>query len=315
MYILIINHSVQNCGVYQYGKRFSNVLKKSKNINFVYLELESHLQLDLHIENYNPEFIIYNYLDGTMPWVNSETVDKIRKKRIKQLLIVHNVGYATFFDYYLHQNPYYNEVDDFNFAIKRPLFDFSPNLIEKNDEYINIGSFGFGFKVKHFHDICRLVNEQLYDKKVRVNLHLTNSYFCPNSNDIDSIKKECLSNLKSPLHQLNMTHDFISDQEMLNFLYKNDLNVFFYTKYPSYNGISSTIDYALSVKKPIAICDSNMFSHISDVRPSICIENNNLMTIINNGFDPLLDKYNSWSNDNFIINIENIIKKIQVDNV
>jgi hypothetical protein len=97
---------------------------------------------------------------------------------------------------------------------------------------------------------------------------------------------------------------------MLDFLFNNNLNIFFYENYSFYNGISSTIDYALSVQTPIAICKSNMFSHIMDTNPSICVEDSNLIDIINNGFEPLQEKYNSWSHENFILNIENIIEKI-----
>ena len=67
------------------------------------------------------------------------------------------------------------------------------------------------------------------------------------------------------------------------------------------------IDYALSVQKPIAINKSNMFSHILDATPSICVEDNYLKDIIKNGFAPLHEKYNSWTNENFIHNIESII--------
>jgi hypothetical protein len=97
---------------------------------------------------------------------------------------------------------------------------------------------------------------------------------------------------------------------MLDFLFNNDLNIFFYENYSFYNGISSTIDYALSVQKPIAICKSNMFSHIMDVNPSICVEDSDLIEIINNGFEPLQEKYNEWSHEKFVDNIETIIKKI-----
>ena len=54
-----------------------------------------------------------------------------------------------------------------------------------------------------------------------------------------------------------------------------------------------------------------MFSHIMDVNPSICIENNSLTNIISNGFSPLEGKYNSWTNENFIQNIETIINQIK----
>ena len=117
--------------------------------------------------------------------------------------------------------------------------------------------------------------------------------------------------LKDPNITLNITTNFISDDELLEFLAGNDLNIFFYQKYPSYNGISSSIDYALSVKRPIAICRSNMFSHIWNTTPSICAEDSSLKEIINNGFGPLEHYYNQWSHSNFIKvfedNIQNVV--------
>lgn len=307
MKIFIINHSVENCGVYQYGKRFGNIASKSKNHDFIYYEMNSEVDLYLLYNMHKPEAIIYNYLGGTMPWVTEELVQKYRDLGVKQYLIVHNVGYATFFDAYLHQDPYYDKVDESNFALCRPLFDYIPTVVPKDDGVLRIGSFGFGFRVKYFDQICRVINDQLSYRKVEVNLHLTSSHFCPNANDIQSIKRDCLSSLSSDNITLNMTHDFLTDQQMLDFLYTNDLNMFFYQNYGGYNGISSTIDYALSVQKPLAICRSNMFSHIWDVQPSICVETNSLINIINNGFDPLRSKYESWTNEKFIHNLETIV--------
>lgn len=311
MNIFVINHSVQNCGVYQYGKRFGTIASKSKNHNFMYFEVDSESRFEELYEKHNPEIVIYNHLTGTMPWVTEQLVSKYRDMGVNQFLIVHNVGYSTFFDYYLHQNPYHPEVDDKNFALCRPLFDYTPRQVIRDPDVLNIGSFGFGFRVKYFDQICKLVNEQLSYKKVQVNLHLTSSHFCPNANDIQSIKIDCMRALNHDNISLNMTHDFLTDQEMLDFLYANDLNIFFYQNYSGYNGISSTIDYALSVKKPLAICRSNMFSHIWDVQPSICVENNSLLAIMNNGFTPLEEKYNSWTNEKFIHNLETIVESVK----
>jgi hypothetical protein len=311
MNIFVVNHSVENCGVYQYGKRFGNIASKSKKYNFMYFEMNSETDLALMYESHKPEVIIYNHLTGTMPWVNEELVSGYRKMGVKQFCIVHNVGYSTFFDYYLHQDPYYKDINENNFSLARPLFDYSPQkIVKKNDDTIRIGSFGFGFRVKYFDEICRIVNEQLPDKNVEINLHLTSSHFCPNANDIQSIKLDCMKFITNSNIALNMTHDFLTDQEMLDFLYGNDLNIFFYQNYGGYNGISSTIDYALSVKKPIAICKSNMFAHIWDVKPSICVEDNYLVDIMNNGFSPLEEKYNSWSNKKFVNKLETIIESV-----
>jgi hypothetical protein len=109
---------------------------------------------------------------------------------------------------------------------------------------------------------------------------------------------------------LVITTDFISDDDLLDFLAGNDLNIFFYQKYHEYNGISSSVDYALSVKRPIAICKSNMFSHIWNTKPSICVEEMALTDIINVGITPLEQYYNSWSHDKFIEVFEHNINDV-----
>lgn len=311
MNILILNHSEKQCGVYQYGKRIGNILERSTNHKFEYLELESHEDLDTKINEYNPQAIIYNWTGGTMPWVTPETVNGLRQKNIKQFLLVHNVGYATFFDYYLHQHPYWEFVDDKNFSIPRPLPFYNKKNIKKSDNIIRIGSFGFGLLNKYYNDICRIVNEQFDNEHVELRLHLTAGTFAGTTQNIPLVSQLCQKNITNSNISLNITTDFISDEELLDFLAGNDLNIFFYENYSTYNGISSVIDFALAVKKPIAINKSSMYSHLLDATPSICVEDNSLLTIMNNGFTPLRKKYNSWTHKKFIHNLETILETVK----
>lgn len=304
--VLIVNHNVQNCGVQQYGKRVSDICKKSTNYIFRYVEINSYDELLFSINQSNPSAIIYNYVPSTLPWLNSSILNDIRNLGIKQGNIIHNAEYGGF-DFYLHQNPYYNNNNN-NFALLRPLFEYNPKYIEKENDIIQIGTFGFSGKHKFIHEICRAVSEEFINKKVQLNLHITKGFY---SSDIfEEVKQECLSIVQNKNISVKFTNNFLTNEQMLDFLYNNDLNIFFYENYSFYNGISSTIDYALSVKKPIAICKSNMFSHIIDVNPSICVEDMDLNDIIKNGFHPLEEKHNSWSHKNFIKNIENIMEII-----
>lgn len=311
MNILILNHSEKQCGVYQYGKRIGSILEKSTNHKFVYLELNSHKDLDDKISEYNPQAIIYNWTGGTMSWVTPETVNILREKNIKQFLLVHNVGYATFFDYYLHQHPYWQFTDDKNFAIPRPLPFYNKSESKKSDDIIRIGSFGFGLLNKYYNEICRIVNEQFDNENVELRLHLTTGTFAGTTQNIPLVSQLCQQNITKPNISLNITTDFISDEELLNFLAGNDLNIFFYEDYPTYNGISSVIDYALAVQKPLAINKSSMYSHLLDVKPSICVEDNSLYDIIKNGFIPLQEKYDSWTHEKFIHTLETIIEHVK----
>lgn len=309
--ILIVNPHVKECGIYQYGKRFANISKKSKSFIFEYVELNSSDDLIRAIYEKNISIIIYNYVPNTMIWVNETLLNYIKSFGIMQGTIVHHSQEYSGFDFYLHQDPYYKNNHN-HYAILRPLFDYIPktNVVQKNDT-IKIGTFGFGGKNKITQDICKLICNEFGSKNIQIelNFHITEAFYSQDS--LDEIKKECLSNIVCDNVKLNMTNKFLSDDEILDFLFLNDLNIFFYQYYDFYNGISSSIDYALSVKKPIAICKSNMFSHIWDVKPSICVEENPLSTIITNGFSPLEEKYNSWSNEKFIKNIETIIDNIE----
>lgn len=304
--ILFINHNIQNCGVYQYGKRVASISKKSKIFNFQYAEISSKEDLILQINQEEPKILIYNYVTATMPWLDYSIINYIRSLNIKQGNIIHNTQYNGF-DFYLHQNPNYINNNN-NFRLLRPLFEYIPkNKIENS--VLQIGTFGFGGQHKFIPEICELISKQFLNKKVEINIHVTKGFY---SDDVTKeIEKKCIQKIgKKENLKLNFTNKFLPDEAMLDFLYKNDLNIFFYENYNFYNGISSSIDYALSVKKPIAVCKSNMFSHIIDVNPSICVEDIDLIDIINNGFKTLENKYELWSNKNFIDNIETIIKSV-----
>lgn len=304
--ILIINHSVKNCGVYQYGKRVSDICKKSEIFNFHYAEVNSSEELYLQIKNINPSVLIYNYVPSTMPWMNFDVLSHIKNMMIKQGTIIHNQEFFGF-DFYIHQNPYYED-NEYNFSLPRPLFNYNCNFFPTESDTLHIGTFGFSGKYKFVDEICRVVSEEFVSKKVQLNLHITKGFY--SSDVFDEVKNDCIKILNKKNIKLNITNNFLTDEQILNFLHSNDLNIFFYENYSFYNGISSTIDYALSVKKPIAICKSNMFSHIIDIEPSICVEDNDLSDIINNGFFPLEEKYKSWSHEKLISKMENIIFKI-----
>lgn len=306
--VLLVNNNIKNCGVYQYGKRIGDICLKSKIIKFKYVEISSSNELFSFIEEINPDVIIYNYVPSNMSWLNFDILECIRNKNIKQGNIIHNAEYSGF-DFYLHQNPYYHSSDENNFTLLRPLFDYIPAKdFKKDEDVIKIGTFGFGGNHKFVHEICRLVNEEFTDDNVQLNLHITKNWV---SLDIfEEVKNQCIDTITNQNIKLNITNEFLSNQKMLDFLYNNDLNIFFYENYSFYNGISSTIDYAMSVKKPIAICKSNMFSHIMDVQPSICVEDIDLHDIIKNGFSPLQEKYDSWTTKKFLNKMEQIIEKV-----
>jgi hypothetical protein len=304
--IFLINHTATNCGVYQYGKRISNIIKNSKIYNIRYYEIESTNTLFEKIEENKPKIILYNNLECTMPWLNDDVKNIIKNKNILQGSIVHNTKYPNF-DFYFHQNPYFTDLKN-EFSLLRPILKFNKTHTN-NSDIINIGSFGFGFKTKYFDTLCKLVNDQ-FDEPTQINLHLTYSYFCPNHRIIEEIKAKCFESITKPFIKINFTHDFLTDEKLLIFLSSNNLNIFLHEKYNTYQGISSSTDFGLAAKTAMAICKSNMFSHLYDTSPSICVEDNTLKNIIQNGFKPLEPKYHQWSNKNFINKFEKNISNL-----
>lgn len=68
----------------------------------------------------------------------------------------------------------------------------------------------------------------------------------------------------------------MSNDEILDFLNKNTVNIFLYDNMPG-RGLSSTIDYAVSVDTPLIVNNSNMFRHLLSDRPRFLLKTTQLM--------------------------------------
>lgn len=312
MNILFLNHKKKQCGVYQYGHRIYNILKFTKDINYEYYELDS-------IEEYNNLIskniyyaIIYNYHPGTMNWLNEHNI----RKDILSIAIPHEVN-VSFFNITCDIDPDAKETN-IHYSIPRPIFENIEEILsnvnyssEENKNFINVhinenlpifGSFGFGFEFKGFDKIVKLINDN-YDHAI-IKFIIPTADFCYCSNELnEKIRSLCYSlNVKSGI-KLLISHAFFTNEEILKFLSNNTMNIFLYDKLDG-RGISSAIDYAISVKKPIGISDSHMFRNIYSDEVSVyessieyCMENSV------NYYNKYLEKY---SNENLRNKFKNI---------
>jgi hypothetical protein len=114
----------------------------------------------------------------------------------------------------------------------------------------------------------------------------------------------CMNENINPSIKLNITHNYLSTEELLKFLASNDINIFLYGTCGQ--GLSSTLDYALSVKRPLAINSNMMFKHV--VKDEIIVEKNTIMEIYNRGIEPLQEYYDRWSTKNFAIEFDKLFK-------
>lgn len=310
--ILLLSHREQACGIQQWGRRTANILSKATRYNFVYEEVEAEYEFRALVQKYNPSSIIYNYHVSTMPWLNPSILDEFRGR--KQTVIIHE-GFAHpenehSFDYYIYIDPqmqidkqWSNKV----FKVGRTLPHWN-GTYTKND-IINVGSFGFGFANKQYDMIVRKVNEE-FDEAV-INLLIPFAKFGDQYGDAARLSADrCRAEITKPGIKLNVTHDFLPENEVLDFLSRNDINAFFYADMQG-RGMSSATDYALAVKRPIILTKSYMFRHINNmVDTPINIEDTSIKEVLSKGTSPLEKFYSMWSDENYIKSFEDIFDEI-----
>jgi hypothetical protein len=314
MNVLFLNHKKKQCGVYQYGLRIYNILKLTKDINYEYYELDCVEEYNYITSKNNYYAIIYNYHVATMSWLNKNNI----RKDILSVAIPHEIS-VSFFNITCDIDPDAVETN-IHYPLPRPIFENIEEILsninyssEENKNFINLhtnenlhifGSFGFGFEFKGFDKIVKLINDN-YDDAV-IKFIIPTADFCNSSNENNkNLSSKCLSLNIKPGIKLLISHAFFSNEEILKFLSLNTMNIFLYDKLDG-RGISSAIDYAISVKKPIGISDSYMFRNIYSNEVSIyetTIEN--CMKNSVNYCNKYLEKY---SNKNLRNKFKNILK-------
>jgi hypothetical protein len=89
----------------------------------------------------------------------------------------------------------------------------------------------------------------------------------------------------------------MSDENVVKFLRKNDINVFLYN-FQENRGLSSAIDYAVSAEKPFGVTGSSMFKHVLIKFPELNLDNNSINDVLLYGNSPAIYFKNSWSAKN-----------------
>lgn len=290
MKILFINNKTAQCGVFQYGKNMYDGICKSKLYKIDYIEID---KFNINYDNY--DVLLFNYHPATMPYLNEEIISIINKDKVT-ISIAHDNCLLNF-KYYIVPDPTFISCNN-KFKIGRLLFDYSGDYSINNVPII--GTFGLARGGKGFEKIVDRVLSEFND--FIVNIHIPESTYCPSS----VVNK--ITNMYGNDTRINITSQYLHNSELLKFLASNDINLFMYDRHEGC-GISSVIDYALSVKRPIGITNSYMFRHI--IKSNILLENNTIKNIMDLGTLPLQEFYN-WNEENFILEFENILRDIHV---
>jgi hypothetical protein len=309
--VMFVSHAQKQCGIYQYGYNIHKALKKSEKFEFVYVECQNKKDLVKSIRSNEPTVIIYNHYPATMPWLNTKITQQFN---MPQCGIVHEVTQAVvdnanqdLFDYLLCPDPTIVETKPFVFRTRRliPSYVNSTALPKK----ITIGSFGFGFSDKGFERIIQTVQKEFENAKIIFQMPYNDIVDKDGKQFALATARRCRKLITRPGIDLEIRHKFLSRGKLLDFLAGNSINVFFYDV-EKYKGISSTIEHALAVQRPLAINKCGMFRHVFSASPSICIEERSLNEILNQGVAPLVPFMNEWSESAFIMNYEQIMQKV-----
>ena len=275
--IAFVNCPAEQCGVYDFGLRLFKIL--NTKLDVYYIETKENVSFE-HFRN-----VIYNYHP-----VYTKYLDENFKSQSNVLICSHDIHYnipnAKIIDFDITEKHKGNNV----FYSPRPVLVKEIGQEKINDK-LTIGSFGLGYYVKNY----QFLIEQIKDYDCVLRMHFPSATFVGPTNIgkvLDLVRPH-------PNIELKLYSQYLNQDCLLEWLSENDINVFTYGQSSS-NGVSSSIDYALSVKKPIAVNRNPMFRHLFDVNPSIFVEDNSVLNIKNYGISPLQKVYETHSNENLI---------------
>jgi hypothetical protein len=320
-----------HCGVGIRGLLTSNILKRSTKYHFIQCFTDGPDVVEEYITQYSPKVILYNFHGNTTPWIYE---GKIQQKypHIIQVLIVYDLSQQQVDE--IPSDGYagvrYLICDDDTLRGNGQVF-IVPRSLPCDGLYINkkdtatttastastavggkhipkIGYQGFGMEHKGIRDLARVVQEEFDEAIVR--LHIPYSYYGDPNGDLARQRAiEVLEVLHKPNIKLEISHNFMSDEEIVSWLHENDINCYFY--WPQYGcGVASSPDYAISAGKPIAITHSDQLRNMWNLNPPILIENTPLKTIMSYGTKPLEPLYVRNSNTNMIREYELVLGKL-----
>jgi hypothetical protein len=309
MKILFINHQKSQCGVYEIGKRIFELLDKNI-LDITYVESSSKEEYFQFIEQNKPDVILYNYYCSTLPYINREILSKFGK--IKHIGIIHDPLKPSDIDFYNDTFDAWIIHDDTNpivsskkYTTIRPIRRYE-NKNSKIDNVLNIGSHGFSVSPWKMFDVIIDIVHHEFDE-VNINMNLTKATF--GGKDETLIFESWKNKITKNNVKLNITnHYFETELDVIGFLSKNDLNVYFYNAPDIYVGVGGSADLAISSQKALAVNSTHMYRHLHD-HLGYYEQCNSLKPFLNN-CEKVKMLYNEWSPERMTSDYKNMIERI-----
>jgi hypothetical protein len=305
MNLLFVNGTEPACGVYQYGENLWEILRESTRCQWSCCKPQDMESLGLAARSSDARFILYNWQKGMGGFLSGAPF----AWRIPQGLVYHDCDIddsrwdAIFFSDTTMQ-PHGKWI-----PIGRPLPKFNIPRVGRCLHEAPI--FGVhGFIGAWAEDVVFRVMQEFEHATVRLSLPAAR-FADPDGAAAMAMAERCRRMVHGTGIKLDISHDFKSSDQLLDWLHANDMNCYFRPLAMNWRGISSATDAALAVGRPIAINKCSAFRHLHGLSPSICIEDSSFMGIFGSGLSPLVPFKSKWCDPDLIrIRIEDAIHQI-----
>lgn len=295
MIALFVNgSSTEECGVNAFGKNLYAILKDSKNIQWSYCAPDNLGQLRAASILPKPAAVLYNYQQGQNTFLNDSPFPWLGK----QYCCYHDLAInESRFDGIFFSDPTMTPRGKWA-VLGRPLPRYykRPNTAPVADLPV-IGSHGF---LGAWAD--QLVHKVVQDfeyAKIRLNLPFA-KYGDTNGAQALIMADRCRNMLvNNPGIALEVSHDFLPMENLLDWLNQNDINCYIRPPAP-WRGVSSAPDAAIASGKPICVNRCQAFRHLHNLTPSICIEDRTIPEIMSSGFSPTIPFKSKWCDEDVI---------------
>ncbi|MHC5062783.1 MAG: hypothetical protein ACYTG5_02270 [Planctomycetota bacterium] len=254
---LFINSPAGQCSIHESGRMFYAAICESDRYSLDYAE---HARIEEIPRDY--DFYAFNYHLFTMPRLDTRRVRELPGLKLTFVLEVAPgdpfILCPDHFDAYCVVDPSIDLGDPRVYAFPRPL-SVPECLPEYEDRGIPvIGSFGFATPGKNFHRIVRAAGEEFERAIVRLHVPIA-SHADPKGERAQEMVDQCRAELR-PGIELQVSHEYLGDAELIAWCAQNTLNCFFYER--KIPGLAATVDQAVMAGRPVLVSECATFRHI-----------------------------------------------------
>ena len=309
--VLFINQKQSKCSIWASGKMVYNLVSQNANFDVDYIELKpGNKKLPKNYDIY-----LFNWHYATLNWFNQATIKALPGLKLTIILEVSpNNPFAlcpkdfyNYFDGFIVLDPTIKNDGLKVFSFPRPLENMTPTVKYEDSKIPIIGSFGFGTPGKGFELVIDAVNKEFDRAIVKINIPYGTHVSDAKATAI-ALGNECIRRAKSGIEVI-VTHDYLSEQELLDWCALNTLNCFLYNR--DLPGLAATTDQAILSLRPLLVSYNDTFRHITKYIPPY--PEWTLKRAIADSLPIVEEIKKDWSPDQFQETFDEMIKNLQLN--